>query len=114
MIRKKGLTELITGLDQISPNTNTLIVVVRKTGRTFVFGSLTIPAGVKDTTVGRVSEDSVKTGTVRSRDGWFCAIHLCLLFGVRVWVKEEKENNKNTIQMMGVEDTDKHRCGNNK
>lgn len=71
---KRGnvLTELITGVNQIGPHTNALVVVVSEARRAFVFGSLAVPAGVKDTAVRGVSKDAVQSGTVGCADRRFC------------------------------------------
>ena len=69
---RKVLTELITGVNQISPHANALVVVVSQARRTLVFGSLAVPAGVKDTAVRGVSKDAIQSGTIGCADRRLC------------------------------------------
>lgn len=66
------LTELIAVLNEISPDADALVVVIGEAWRALVLGALAVPAGVENSTVGRMREDTVKTGTVWCRYGRLC------------------------------------------
>lgn len=55
----------------IGPHAHTGFTVVGKTRRTLVTGSFTVPAVPEDVTLGVISEDTVQSSTMGSRNGRF-------------------------------------------